>query len=126
METERAKTVKIRYRCRLADGSEVRIGDGDIVEMTAGAGKLPAGFDNALLETLPGQHFQTRVAAAEIPACPWLKGAYLVTDRETPPGMAYDFGPGDGGDVSLAIPPKHVHEPLPPGADLFFEIEVLE
>lgn len=125
METEKGKRVKIRFTCRMQDGKVYQVDDRNTLEFVIGAGSVPPALEAGLLGMRPGEHRTVRVPAADLDLFPFPHGSHSTT--ETPPGIAYDFGPGNGGDVSLSISRKtrHVREPLPVGADLFFEVEML-
>jgi len=125
MEIAKGSKVRIRYQCRLEDGKVYHVGEKDRLEFVIGAGAVPASLEAGLLGAHPADRRTVRVPAAEVNLFPFPWGAYFAVETETPPGIGYEFGPGEGGDVSLSIPPRHFREPLPPGADLIFEIEVL-
>lgn len=126
--TERGKRVKIRFRCRLRDGKEYLVGQANTLEVVIGAGNIPPALEAGLVGMTLGEHREIRVPAAEVELFPFPKGSHFAADTETPPGIVYEFGPGNGGDVSesiLSARRRHFREPLPAGADLFFEVEML-
>ena len=125
METAQGKRVRIRYSCRLEDGKVYQLGNKDKLEFVIGDGTVPPSFDSGLLGMKPAEHRTLRVPAVEVNRFPFPRGAHFAVESETPPGIGYEFGPGEGGDVSLSIPPRHFREPLPPGADVIFEVELL-
>lgn len=127
METENGKKVKIRFKCRLQDGKVYQVGERDTLEFVIGTGSVPPALEKGILGMKPGEHRTILLPAAEVNLFPFPKGSHLTADKP-PPGIAYEFGPGEGGDVSESIPlgeAKHFREPLPAGADLIFEIEML-
>jgi hypothetical protein len=128
METEKGKRVKIRFLCRLQDGRVYQVGDRNTLDFMVGAGSVPPALETGVLGMKRGEHRTIRVPAAEVNLFPFPRGSHFTVEPETPPGIAYEFGPGDGGDVAESIPatrPRHFREPLPAGADLFFEVEML-
>ena len=126
METAQGKKVSIRYKCRLEDGKLYQVGEKDRLQFVVGDGTIPPSLEAGIIGMQPAEQRTVRLPAAEVNRFPFPKGAHFAVDAETPPGIAYDFGPGEGGDVSLSIPPRHFREPIPPGADLLFEVEMLE
>lgn len=127
METDRNRRVKIRFRCRLENGRECLAGD-TTLELVLGSGELPPALEKGLIDMKPGEHRKILVPAAEVEAFPFPKGSHLAGEIETPPGIAYEFGPGNGGDVAESIPSarrRTTRKPLPAGADLCFEVEML-
>jgi hypothetical protein len=124
MATETGKRVKIRFKCRLQDGRVYLVGVQDTLEFAIGAGTVPASLEAGIAGMLPGERRVICVPAAEVNQFPFPKGAHFAAETESPPGTAYDFGPGDEGDVSLSIS-KPFREPLPAGADLYFEVLML-
>jgi len=127
METDHGKRVSIRFNCRLEDGRIYLVGDGNTLEFVIGAGSVPPSLETGLLGMREGDHRFVRVPHAELDRFPFPRGSHFAFATGTAPGIAYEFGPGNGGDVSLAMPGKsrEHHEPIPAGADLFFEVEVL-
>ena len=125
MEAEKGKRVKIRYKCKLRDGKNVRIDDSDTLDVVIGDGSIPPALETTLLGMQPGEHRAVTVTAAEVSTFPAFKGAQLVVEKEVPTAIAYEFGPGEGGDVSLSVPAKPLREPVPVGADLLFDMVVL-
>lgn len=124
METETGKRVKIRFKCKMPDGKVYQVGERDTLEFVIGAGGVPPTLERGILGMKQGEHRTIRVPAAEVNLFPFPRGSHF----ETPPGIAYEFGPGNGGDVAELIPAgkgKHFREPLPAGADLNFEVEML-
>src|SRR4051794_14760886 len=117
METEKGKRVTLRYQCKLSDGTVCHIGEQDTLELVIGAGSTPPTLEAALAGMQPGEHKSIHVTAAELKVTPFAEGV----QSETPPGIACDFAPGEGGDVSEQITPhpvKRGRQPLAPGADL--------
>lgn len=121
MDVQKRQRVRIRYRCSFQDGRICHVGEGDTIEFWTGAGQLAPSLERALAEMQPGQRRIVRVPAAEVPLLPFPK------ENESPPGISYEFGPGDGGDVDEYIPPRprHTREPIPAGSDLDLEIQLL-
>ena len=127
METEMGKKVKIRFKCSRQDGKVYRVGDRDTLDFVVGAGVIPPALEKGILGMKPGEHRKIRVPADEVDKFPFPRGWHFE-GTVTPPGIAYQFGPGDGGDVSELIPAgtgKHSREPLPRGAGIFFDIDML-
>lgn len=124
METGKTGKVKIRYACSLADGKVYDVGDRNMLDVVWGETKLPPTLERALLGMKPGERQTVRVPAVEANLFPYPKGSHF--EKPTPPGVGYEFGPGEGGDVSVSIPPTPIRDPLPPGADMLFDVEVLE
>lgn len=123
MEAANGTKVRIRFKCSLQDGRLHLVGAGDVLEFTVGAGVSPA-LETGVLGMQPGERRSIVIPAAEIHQFPFPKGSYFSRETVSPPGTAYDFGPGNGGDVSLSItkPPR---EPLPAHVDLHLEVELL-
>jgi hypothetical protein len=128
MQAEKGSRVSISFTCRLQDGKAYHVGTRNTLELMVGAGSVPPALEAGLLGMQPGERRSIRVPAAEVNAFPFPGGAHFVPERETPPGIAYEFGPGDAGDVAESIPAgrnRQFREPLPAGADMIFEIEML-
>ena len=128
METEKGKKVTIRFVCRLSDGKVYLVGPLDTLDFVIGAGTVPAVLETGMIGMKPGERRTIRLPASEADRFPFPKGSHFALAAEVPPAMAYDFGPGEGGDVAETIPSgrsRQYREPLPVGADLYFEIEML-
>lgn len=127
METANGRRVNIRYKCRLQDGRVYLVGERNTAEFVMGAGRVPKSLEAGLMGMKQGDHAIVRVPYAEVELFPFPKGSHFAFSNETAPGMAYDFGPGFGGDVSLAMPgrTREYRQPIPVGEDLFFEVEIL-
>ncbi len=126
METEKGKRVKIRYKCKLEDGRVYLVGERNTLEFLVGSGRVPKTLEAGLLGMQQGDHRVVRVPAAEAELFPFPKGSHFAFSTGTAPGIAYDFGPGAGGDVSLSIPGnRDYREPLPSGTVVLFEVEML-
>lgn len=125
MEIESGSKVKIRFKCSLHDGRTYLVGARDTLEFAIGDGTVPPSLEAGMLGMRLREHRTVMVPAAEADRFPFPKGAHFARETESPPGTAYDFGPGEGGDVSLSIS-RPYREPLPHGADLFFEVELLK
>lgn len=127
MKTEPGKRVSIRYKCKLQDGRVYLVGERNTLEFVVGAGRVPTTLEQGLLGMAQGDHRIVRVPSAEVNLFPFPKGSHLAFSTERAPGVAYDFGPGAGGDVSLSLPgrTRDYREPLPAGEDLIFEVEML-
>lgn len=123
MDAHKGKRVRVRYRCSLQDGRVCHVGEGDTIEFSLGAANVAPSLEKALAGMEPGQRRIVRVPAAEVPLIPFPKPA----ESETPPGISYEFGPGDSGDVAEYIPPRprHLRESIPAGSDVDLEIELL-
>ena len=127
METDRGRRGKITVRCRLENGKEYLVGD-NTLELVLGSGGLPPALEKGLVDMKPGERRKILVPAAEVGLFPFPRGSHLAGETVTPPGIAYEFGPGNGGDVAESIPSarrRPFREPLPAGADLCFEVEML-
>jgi hypothetical protein len=125
METANGKRVTLRYQCKLTDGTVCHIGEKDTLDLVLGAGSTPPTLESALIGMQPGERKSVQVTAAELKVTPFAEGV----QSETPPGIAYDFAPGDGGDVSELLTPRPVkrgRQPLPAGADLYLDFELLK
>ena len=128
MGTEKGERVRIRFRCRLEDGRVCNVGDQDTLEFVIGAGTVPAALERCVREMNVGERRSIRVPVSEVHRFPFAKGSHFIPGRKTPPGIAYEFGPGEGGDVSQSIPlgeSRTLREPIPAGTDLLFEVEML-
>jgi FKBP-type peptidyl-prolyl cis-trans isomerase len=128
MEAENGKRVKIRFQCRLPNGRVYQVGESNTLQFAVGALKVPATLEMGVIGMSPGDTRSIRVPAAEVELFPFPKGSHFALDKKTPPGIAYEFGPGEGGDVSQYIPAgegKRFREPLPAGTDVIFEVEML-
>lgn len=124
METANGTKVKIRYKCKLPNGKVYLVGAKDTLEFVIGAGAVPPALEMGVLGMRAREHRSIMVPAAEVNLFPFPRGSHFAFETESPPGTAYDFGPGDEGDVSLSIS-KPFREPLPAGVDLYFEVEML-
>ena len=124
MQTANGTRVKIRYRCTAQEGTLHLVGAGDTLEFLVGAGTVPPALEAGVLGLRTGERRTVVVPASEVNRFPFPSGSHFSRETVSPPGTAYDFGPGNGGDVSLSIS-KPGREPLPPGADLTFEVELL-
>ncbi|HBA88385.1 MAG TPA: peptidylprolyl isomerase [Geobacter sp.] len=126
METGNGKRVSIRYKCRVEDGRLYLVGEHNTLEFVIGARKVPPSLEAGLLGMKQGDHRIVRVPASEGDLFPFPAGSHLAFNGASTT-TAYDFGPGNGGDVSLLLPGKtrRHREPLPPGQDLLFEVEML-
>ena len=127
MKTEKGKMVKIRFKCSTRDGRVYQVGERDTLQFVVGAGAVPPALETGILGMNPGECRTIRVPAAEADLFPFPTGSHFE-GTVTPPGIVYQFGPGEGGDVAETIPAgkgKHLREPLPAGADLFFDVEML-
>lgn len=126
METQPGKRVNIRYKCKLDDGRVYLVGERNTLEFLVGSGRVPKSLETGLLGMQQGDHRVIRVSAAEAELFPFPKGSHFAFSTGGAPGIAYDFGPGAGGDVSLSIPGnRDYREPLPAGVDVLFEVEML-
>ncbi|HBG05198.1 MAG: peptidylprolyl isomerase [Geobacteraceae bacterium GWC2_58_44] len=124
METANGTRVKIRFKCRLQDGKVYLVGARDTLDFVIGAGSVPPALETGVLGMKPRERRTIRVPAAEVNLFPFPRGSHFAMETESPPGTGYEFGPGEGGDVSLSLS-KPFREPLPTGADLYFEVEML-
>ena len=128
MATERGKKVKIRVTCRSQQGEFYRVGERDTLEFTLGADRMPAALEAGLRGMTSGERRNILVPAAEVKQFPFAKLSGFLSDTKTPPGIAYEFGPGNGGDVLQSISggePKSLRN-IPDGVDLIFEVEMLK
>jgi hypothetical protein len=128
MEAVKGKRVQIRFDCRLKNGIESLVGGGATLEFMIGAGSIPPVLESGILGMKPGERRTVMLPAAEANRFPFPEGTRFAVEGKTPPGIAYEFGPGDAGDVSESIPRGEapgLHEYLPAGADIYFEIEML-
>lgn len=127
MEAGFGKKVSIRYKCRLGDGRVYLVGERNTLEFVLGSGRVPRALEDALVGMKQGDNRIVCVPYPDAELFPFPKGSHFAFSTQGAPGIAYDFGPGAGGDVSLSIPgkPRDYREPLPAGEDLFFEIEML-
>lgn len=127
MQTEIGKRVNIRYKCRLEDGREYLVGERNTLEFVVGSGRVPRALEAVVLGMKEGDYRVVRVPSAEAEHFPFPKGSHFAFSTETPPGIAYDFGPGVGGDVSLSMPgqARYYRQPIPAGCELLFEVEML-
>lgn len=126
METETGKRVSIRYKCRLEDGRVYLVGERNTLDFVVGAGRVPPSFEQGLMGMTQGDHRVIRVPAFEANLFPFPMGSHFAFSTERAPGVGYDFGPGMGGDVTLSPGRgRDYREPIPSGADIFFEVEML-
>lgn len=124
MEAAEGTRIKIRYSCRLQDGRLYLVGGKDTLEFVIGTGTVPPSLEMGLQGMRAKEHRTIMVPAAEANGFPFPGGSHLARQSGSPPGTVYDFGPGNGGDVIESLT-KPFREPLPPGADLYFEVEML-
>lgn len=127
MEMDYGKRVTIRYKCRLGDGRVYLVGERNTLEFVVGSGRVPRALESGLVGMREGDHRVVQVPYPEAELFPFPNGSHFAFSTKGAPGVAYDFGPGAGGDVSLSLPgkPKDYREPLPKGEDVFFEVEML-
>jgi len=126
METEAGKRVNIRYKCRLDDGRVYLVGERNTLEFVVGAGRVPPALEQGLMGMAQGDHRVIRVPANEANLFPFPMGSHFAFSTDRSLGVAYDFGPGLGEDVSLSLGRgRDYREPIPPGEDVFFEVEML-
>ncbi|MCM0080349.1 FKBP-type peptidyl-prolyl cis-trans isomerase [Geomonas sp. Red32] len=123
MLSEPGKKVRILYRLTAADGKAQPAGEWETADYVSGAGSIPPSLERAVAEMRPGERRSLRIPAEEAGSHPLVPAIV----RETPPGIAYDFGPGDGGDVDEFIPrrPRAARMATPPGSDLYLEVELV-
>jgi hypothetical protein len=128
MEIAKGTTVRIRYTCRLKDGKAFLADDKNMLQFKVGAGMVPPSMEKGLIGMKPGERRTIHVPAPEVTLFPFPKSAR--SSAQTPPGVAYDFGPGEGGDVAEFIPPpgglRRSSELPPAGTDVDFEVEVID
>jgi len=127
MQTEIGTRVNIRYKCRLEDGRVYLVGERNTLEFVVGSGRVPRSLEAGVLGMKEGDYRVVQVPASEAELFPFPKGSHFAFSTDTPPGIAYDFGPGAGGDVSLTMPSrtKDYRQPIPAGCDVIFEVEML-
>lgn len=128
MEAGKGNKVRVRFKCRLQDGKIYQVGEQNTLDFVVGAGSVPPALDAGLIGMKPGERRIIQVPASEVNLFPFPKGSHFTLDKKTPPGIAYEFGPGEGGDVSQSIPSgetRYLREPIPAGADVIFEVEML-
>lgn len=118
MEIQKGTTVRIKYNCKFQDGRPYLSADKETLTFKVGANVVPPTLESAMMGMRPGEHRIIRIPASEVALFPFPKGGRARS--EGPPGMAYDFGPGEGGDVSGGS-----LRPPPTGRDLNIEVEVL-
>ncbi|GFO54768.1 hypothetical protein GMSM_17750 [Geomonas sp. Red276] len=123
MLSEPGKKVRILYRLTATDGKAQPVGEWEPVDYVPGAGSIPPSLERAVAEMRPGERRTLRIPAEEAVSHPLIP----TIVRETPPGIAYDFGPGDGGDVDEFIPrrPRAARTATPPGSELYLEVELV-
>jgi hypothetical protein len=135
MEAEEGKRVRIRFICKLEDGTVYDIADRDMLEFVIGQGNTLPALEVGVLGMKPGDQRTITVSAAEAEEFPFDEDE-APTDQHYPAGaerspeLRYDSGPSEGGgdDVYLTISP----EPTSPqrqlsvaGPDFFFEVEMV-
>jgi hypothetical protein len=136
MEAEEGKRVRISFICKLEDGTSYAIAERHWLEFVVGQGKTLPSLERGVLGMKPGEHRTIRVPGAEIEGFP-LDEAEARTEGHFPAGPArtpkfgYDFGPGEGADDDVylsipAAPAKSWRERPAAGADLLFEVEVID
>jgi len=122
----KSKKVTVRLSCRTADGAACGVGELGPLEVALGGGQVPPVVESALKEMQPGERRTIRVPAGQAALFRLPRPALASAEKKTPPGIAYEFGPGNGGDVLENIPPskeRMLH--LPTGTDLLIEVEVV-
>lgn len=127
MEAGLGKRVNIRYKCKLQDGRVYLVGERNTLDFVIGSGRVPRTLETGLIGMKQGDHRIVRVPHPEAELFPFPRGSHFAFSTQGAPGIAYDFGPGAGGDVSLSLPgkPKDYREPLPAGEEILFEVEML-
>lgn len=123
MEAQKGKRVMIRFQCKLQDGTVCHVGESETQKFVLGTGTMAPSFEEGIMGMRLGERRQIRVPAEEVRSLSFAK----AVESETPPGISYEFGPGDGGDVDEYIPPRprHPRPVIPAGADLFFDVELV-
>ena len=124
MEATDGAKVKIRYKCRLHDGRLYLVGVKDTLEFVMGAGSVPPSLEMGLQGMRAKEHRSIMVPAAEVNHFPFPRGSHFAKESASSLGTAYDFGPGNGGDVSLELT-RPDREPIPAGEDMYFDVEML-
>lgn len=124
MEAVDGAKVKIRYKCRCKNGKLYLVGVKDTLEFVIGAGTVPPALEMGLQGMRAKEHRTIMVPAEEVNQFPFPRGSHFATETASAPGTAYDFGPGNGGDVSLELA-RPDREPIPAGEDMYFDVEML-
>ena len=124
MEAADGVKVKIRYKCRCKDGRLYLVGAKDTVEFVIGAGTVPPSLEMGLQGMRAKEHRNIMVPAEEVNKFPFPRGSHFARESASGAATGYDFGPGNGGDVSLELtwPDR---EPIPAGEDMYFDVEML-
>jgi FKBP-type peptidyl-prolyl cis-trans isomerase 2 len=133
MEAEEGKRVRISFICKLEDGTSYAIAERNWLEFVVGQGKTLPSLERGVLGMKPGEHRTIRVPGAEIEGFPLdeTEARTLPAGAVRTPKLGYDFGPGEGvdDDVYLSIPSaptKSWRERPAAGADLLFEVELID
>ena len=135
MEAEEGKRVRIRFICRLEDGTIYDFAGRDTLDFLVGQGKTLPSLEMGVLGMKPGERRTVRVPGSEVADFPFDEGRAPV-EPQFPAGaektqkFGYDFGPGEGAedDVYLSIPAdptKSLRQRPAAGSDLFFEVEMI-
>lgn len=135
-QVEEGDRVRLRYVCKLEDGTVYDVSDDDTLEFVVGEGNTFPAFEKAALGMEPGETKRLRVPAKEVASFPFVPSG-APNDRPFPSGLTngvdeqYDIGPGEEGDRELEIGAdrlriENADLAVPSqGEELIFEIELL-
>jgi hypothetical protein len=132
MEADEGKKVTIRFICRYEDGTIYDYAERDQLEFIIGEGYTIPSLEKGVIGMHPGDVRTIRVSAAELTEYP-----FELDEAPTGPGYAAGMAgdgtadePGTGGDnervVQDDLPVKPLEESPELGADLFFEVEMID
>jgi FKBP-type peptidyl-prolyl cis-trans isomerase len=135
MEAEEGKRVRIRFICKLEDGTIYDIADRDTLEFVVGQRNTYPSLERGMLGMKPGEHRTIRVPGTEVAGFSFDEDeapteGHFPGGGTKPPKYGYDFGPGEGtgDDVYLTVPStpaRPLRERPPAGSDLLFEVEMI-
>ncbi|BCS56054.1 FKBP-type peptidyl-prolyl cis-trans isomerase [Geobacter sp. SVR] len=132
MEADEGKKVTIRFICRYEDDTIYDYAERDQLEFIIGEGYTIPSLEKGVIGMHPGDFRTIRITAAELAEYP-----FELDEAPTGPGYAagmagdgYADEPGAGQDDEIVfqndLPVKPVGQAPEPGADLFFEVEMID
>lgn len=135
-QVEEGDRVRLRYACKLEDGTVYDVSDDDTLEFVVGEGDVFLALEKAALGMEPGETKRLRIPAEEVMSFPFVPSG-APNDRHFPSGLTdgideqYNIGPGEEGDQGLEIGADRLrieradHAVPSQGEELIFEIELL-
>ncbi len=136
-QADEGSRVRLKYICRLEDGTVYDFADRDILEFVVGEGDVFPELEKAVIGMNPGDSKKVRIPADEVSEFPYQQEPAAGSKR-FPAGTTgirgqYNIAPGEEGDVLEELvppPPMHIEKEKPEhkraGQDLIFDIELID